>query len=133
MKMHQLTLLSILTLLGLFVEQVYANGILSIDAPNHGLRNAEYTTTHLFIDEVAETTAEVEIIYDLSQYANITDVEIFSNVNHMIVDSRHEVFSDLNKYFLVPSLLICLLMICGREIENSLDSKFLNSFDRLVI
>ena len=81
MKMHQLSFISILTLLGLFVEQVYANGILSIDAPNHGLRNAEYTTTHLFIDEVAETTAEVEIIYDLSQYTNITDVEIFSNVN----------------------------------------------------
>ena len=32
-------------------------------------------------------------------------------------------FSDLNKYFLVPSILICLLIICGREIENSLESK----------
>ena len=42
-------------------------------------------------------------------------------------------FSDLNKYFLVPSILICLLIICGREIENSLESKSLNSFERLVI
>ena len=81
MKMHQLSFISMFMLLGLVAEQVYANGFLSIDAPNHGLRNAEYTTTHLFIDEVAETTADVEIIYDLSQYTNITDVEIFSNVN----------------------------------------------------
>ena len=31
--------------------------------------------------------------------------KIFSNVNHMIVDSRHEVFSDLNKYSSYKHLL----------------------------
>ena len=60
---------------------VGANGILSVSTLEHGEKNAEYTTTHFFIDEVLGTTKNLEVIYDLSDFDNITDVEVFSNIN----------------------------------------------------
>ena len=56
---------------------VGANGILSVNTLEHGEKNAEYTTTHFFIDEVLGTTKNLEVIYDLSDFDNITDVEVF--------------------------------------------------------
>ncbi len=58
-----------------------AAGVLEVRAPGYDFRNAEYTTSHVFIDEIAGTTADIEIRFDLSSYSNITDVEIFSNLN----------------------------------------------------
>ncbi len=55
-------------------------GVLEVRAPGYGFRNAEYTTSHVFIDEVAGTTADIEIRFD-PQQANIVDVEVFSNLN----------------------------------------------------
>ena len=60
---------------------VGANGILSVNTLEHGEKNAEYTTTHFFIDEVLGTTKNIEVIYDLSDFDNITDVQVFSNIN----------------------------------------------------
>lgn len=56
-------------------------GVLEVRAPGYDFQNAEYTTSHVFIDEVAGTTADIEIRYDLSLYSTVTDVEIFSNLN----------------------------------------------------
>ena len=39
-------------------------------------------------------TANGKLSLKLFKFLN----KIFSNVNHMIVDSRHEIFTDLNKF-----------------------------------
>ncbi len=59
----------------------WAAGTLSVQAPGYSFRDAEYTTSHVFVDEVAGTSAALEIRYDLTAFSNITDVEIFTNVN----------------------------------------------------
>ena len=56
-------------------------GVLEVRAPGYGFRSAEYTTSHVFIDEVAGTTADIEILFDLTSFSNITDVETYSNLN----------------------------------------------------
>ncbi|HAQ57595.1 MAG TPA: hypothetical protein DCR32_01035 [Opitutae bacterium] len=59
----------------------HAVGYLEVRAPNYNFRNAEYSTSHVFIDEIASTTADIEVLWDLSSYSNITDVEVFTNIN----------------------------------------------------
>jgi hypothetical protein len=58
-----------------------AVGYLEVRAPNYNFRNAEYSTSHVFIDEIASTTADIEVLWNLSSYSNITDVEVFTNIN----------------------------------------------------
>jgi hypothetical protein len=59
---------------------MYGAGILEVRAPGYNYRNAEYTTSHVYIDEVAGTTADIEIRFN-PQAANVVDVEVFSNLN----------------------------------------------------
>ena len=58
-----------------------AVGYLEVRAPDYNFRNAEYSTSHVFIDEIASTTADIEVLWNLSSYSNITDVEVFTNIN----------------------------------------------------
>ena len=58
-----------------------AAGILEIRAPSYPYQNAEYSTSHVFIDEVAGTTANIEVRYNLTNYSNLTDVEAYTNLN----------------------------------------------------
>lgn len=58
-----------------------AVGTLSVRAPGYNFQNAEYTTSHVFVDEVAATSAALEIRFDLTAFTNITDVEVYTNVN----------------------------------------------------
>ena len=57
------------------VLPVFAQPVLSIN----GL-NANYTTTHVFVDEVAGDTVPLTILFTPNA-ANLTQVEFFSNVN----------------------------------------------------
>ncbi|WPJ97421.1 hypothetical protein SH580_06820 [Coraliomargarita algicola] len=58
-----------------------AAGYLEVNAPGYDFRSAEYTTTHVFVDEIVGTSVDIEILYNLAGFSNITDVEVFTNVN----------------------------------------------------
>ncbi|MBI9020525.1 MAG: hypothetical protein JEZ10_04635 [Verrucomicrobia bacterium] len=60
---------------------MFGAGYLEVRAPGYDFRSAEYTTSHVFIDEIAGTTADIEILFNLTSFSNITDVEIYSNLN----------------------------------------------------
>ena len=70
----------IATLIG-FGQNIFAVGFLEVRAPGYDFRSAEYSTSHVFIDEVAGTTADLEVLWTLTGFSNITDVEVFTNVN----------------------------------------------------
>jgi hypothetical protein len=59
---------------------LFGAGVLQVRAPGYDFQNGEYTVSHVFIDEVAGTAADIEIRFD-PQQANIVDVEVFSNLN----------------------------------------------------
>lgn len=76
---------------------MHAAGVLEVRAPGYGFQNAEYTTSHVFIDEVAGTTADIEILFDLTAYSNVTDVEVFSNLNRRDlarIDKNNDGYAD---------------------------------------
>ena len=58
-----------------------AAGTLEVRALGYDFRSAEYTTTHIFIDEIVGTSENIEVLYNLAGFSNITDVEVFTNVN----------------------------------------------------
>lgn len=58
-----------------------AVGTLTVTTPGYTAnRSAEYTTSHVFIDEVAGTTAPILFRFTPG-VANVTDVELWTNVN----------------------------------------------------
>lgn len=59
----------------------HAVGYLEVRAPGYNFRSAEYSTSHVFIDEIAGSTADIEVLWNLSDFNNITDVEVFTNLN----------------------------------------------------
>ncbi|MBN2163380.1 MAG: hypothetical protein JXR25_10075 [Pontiellaceae bacterium] len=65
---------------GLLPVSILAAGVLEVRAPGYDFRNAEYTTSHVFVDEVAGSSADIELRFD-PQVAGVVDVEIFSNLN----------------------------------------------------
>ncbi len=69
--------LSVVGLLGL----AHAAGTLTVSTPGYAAnRSAEYSVSHVFIDEVAGTT--VPIVFRFTPgVANVTDVELWTNVN----------------------------------------------------
>ena len=71
-------LIALLNLIGLLS---YGAGSLEIRAPGYGFQEADYSTSHIFIDEIANITSSIEVFFDLNDFSNITDVEVFSNVN----------------------------------------------------
>jgi hypothetical protein len=63
------------------VSLTHAVGFLEVRAPGYDFRSAEYSTTHVFIDEIAGTSADLEVLWNLNDFNNITDVEVFTNLN----------------------------------------------------
>jgi hypothetical protein len=55
-------------------------GTLETQATGYPQRNAEYTTTHVFIDEVLGHTENIHFYFPPG-LANSSDVEIFTNLN----------------------------------------------------
>jgi hypothetical protein len=60
---------------------VHAVGYLEVRAPGYNFRSAEYSTSHVYVDEIAETTADIEVLWNLTGFSNITDVEVYTNLN----------------------------------------------------
>ena len=72
------------TLLAIFAaisNFAFGAGYLEVRAPGYNYRSADYTTSHVFVDEVAGTAAPIEILFNISGYNNITDVEVYTNLN----------------------------------------------------
>lgn len=57
-----------------------AAGVLEVRAPGYGWQNGEYTTSHVFVDEVAGTTADIEVRF-APGVSDVVDVEVFTNLN----------------------------------------------------
>ncbi len=77
--MKKLLSLPITTLLA--ASSLSAIGYLEVRAPGYDFRSAEYSTSHVYIDEVAGTTADIEVLWTLTDFSNITDVEVYTNLN----------------------------------------------------
>ncbi len=75
------TSLSITSLLLVTASFAHAVGYLEVRAPGYNFRSAEYSTTHVYIDEVAGSTADIEVLWTLTDFNNVTDVEIMTNLN----------------------------------------------------
>lgn len=91
------TTFSIPALLLATASLVQAVGYLEVRAPSYNFQNAEYSTSHVFIDEIANTTADIEVLWDLSSFNNITDVEVFTNLNRRDLarnDKNNDGYSD---------------------------------------
>lgn len=59
---------------------LHAVGTFEIRAPGYGWNSAEYTTSHVYIDEVAGNAAAIEMRFTPG-IANVTDVEVYTNIN----------------------------------------------------
>ncbi|MFK7910415.1 MAG: hypothetical protein AB8F34_07405 [Akkermansiaceae bacterium] len=59
----------------------HAVGTLEVRAPGYDFRSAEYSASHVYIDEIAGTTANIEVLWNLAGFTNITDVEVYTNIN----------------------------------------------------
>ncbi len=58
-----------------------AVGTLTVSTPGYAVnRSAEYTTSHVYFDEVAATTAPITFRFTPG-VANVIDVELWTNVN----------------------------------------------------
>lgn len=75
------TLLPVTTLTFTAISAAHAVGYLEVRAPGYDFRSAEYSTSHVYIDEVAGTTADMEVLWTLTDFSNITDVEVYTNLN----------------------------------------------------
>lgn len=75
MKTHPTILLGFLGALPLF-----SIGSLEVRAPGYDWQNGEYSTSHVYVDEIAGTTADIEIRFTPG-VGNVTDVEVFTNLN----------------------------------------------------
>ena len=61
------------------------------------LRSADYSTSHVYIDEVTGSTADIEIQFNLNGYINITDVEVYTNLNRRNlarIDKNNDNYAD---------------------------------------
>jgi glycosidase len=64
----------------LAAPNAFAAGILEVRAPGYEFQNGEYTTSHVFIDEIEGSTAPIEIKFTPG-FPQVTDVEVFTNLN----------------------------------------------------
>jgi hypothetical protein len=72
-------------------------GTLQVRAPGYSFQNADYSTSHVYIDEVLGTTAAIEVRFDLSAFNNITDVEVYTNLNRRDlarIDKNNDNYAD---------------------------------------
>ena len=58
----------------------FTNGMLGSPALNVNGLNADYTTEHLFVDEVAGTSVPVNVLFSPNT-TNVTEADVFSNLN----------------------------------------------------
>ncbi|MGJ8696397.1 MAG: hypothetical protein ACSHYF_08760 [Verrucomicrobiaceae bacterium] len=58
----------------------FGAGTLEVRAPGYDWRSGEYSTSHVFVDEVAGTSADIEVKFTPG-VADVTDVEVFTNLN----------------------------------------------------
>lgn len=76
---------------------LHGAGTLQVRAPGYDFQNGDYSTSHVYIDEVVGTTAAIEIRFDLGGYNNITDVEVYTNLNRRDlarVDKNNDNYAD---------------------------------------
>ena len=76
---------------------LHGAGTLQVRAPGYDFQNGDYSTSHVYIDEVVGTTAAIEIRFDLSGFNNITDVEVYTNLNRRDlarVDKNNDNYAD---------------------------------------
>ncbi|MDF3129136.1 hypothetical protein P0Y35_08015 [Kiritimatiellaeota bacterium B1221] len=76
---------------------IRAAGTLEVRAPGYDFRSAEYSTSHVYIDEVAGTTADIEVLYDLTGFSQVTDVEVYTNLNRrdlVRIDKNSDGYAD---------------------------------------
>lgn len=71
----------ILLISWLFVPAALADGTLSVEAPGYSKRSGEYTTTHVYVDEVAGMTQNITFEFDPPGEGAVDQVEIFTNLN----------------------------------------------------
>ena len=72
-------------------------GTLQVRAPGYDFQNADYSTSHVYIDEVLGTTAAIEVRFDLSGFNNVTDVEVYTNLNRRNlarIDENNDNYAD---------------------------------------
>ena len=75
----------------------FAAGTLQVRAPKYSFQNADYSTSHVYIDEVTGSTADIEIQFNLNGYINITDVEVYTNLNRRNlarIDKNNDNYAD---------------------------------------
>ncbi|NCG08320.1 MAG: hypothetical protein GWO81_01920 [Verrucomicrobia bacterium] len=76
---------------------VHGAGTLQVQAPGYNFQNADYSSSHAYIDEVLGTTAAIEVRFDLSGFNNITDVEVYTNLNRRDlarIDKNNDNYAD---------------------------------------
>lgn len=72
-------------------------GTLEVRAPGYDFQNADYSASHVYIDEVVGTAATIELRFDLSGFSSITDVEVYTNLNRRNlarVDKNNDNYAD---------------------------------------
>ena len=65
----------------LVTPMAFADGVLTVDALGYATRSGEYTTTHVYVDEVAGTTQNITFTFDPPGSGAVNQVEIFTNLN----------------------------------------------------
>ncbi len=63
------------------LNNALADGILTVDAPGHTTQNAEYTTSHVYIDEIVGDTRDITFTFDPPGSGAVDRAEIFTNLN----------------------------------------------------
>ena len=63
------------------VSQVMADGDLTVEAPGYPVRSGEYTTSHVYIDEVREESVDLTFYFDPPGVGAVHEVEVFTNLN----------------------------------------------------
>lgn len=87
----------ITTALAYIGAHLHGAGTLQVRAPGYAFQNADYSTSHVYIDEVLGTSADIEVRFDLSGYNNINDVEVYTNLNRRDlarIDKNNDNYAD---------------------------------------
>ena len=63
------------------VSQVIADGDLTVESPGYPVRSGEYTTSHVYINEVREESVDLTFYFDPPGGGAVHEVEVFTNLN----------------------------------------------------
>jgi glycosidase len=70
-----------LFILSTTLSPVFADGVFQVETPGYSVMSAEYTTSHVYIDEVAGTTVPIRFTFDPPGTGTVYEVEVFTNLN----------------------------------------------------